>query len=436
MATRRASNLTIGYSPTWKQQSGWDVPLVNADVTRAFPATSRNYVEVEETTEDVDDCTGEDFLFEILTGQFARLQIDFDVDPDILAGIAAGAYGSPVAPSGGTNEEQEETITATGGTRKLGIRVGANQQWTPPLAYNANAAAVQAALEALSNVVPTDVVVTQAPGPPIVNTYAFGNLLGLQDVNMLDVNTFGLTGGTAVVAETIPGVGQLHAISRITGYTLPLLTFYIGYRNSDKQPVIFKNVVVDTFRVRAASREKVTCTVTLIGSADMDFATGYTMPACTDIVPIRFGDCKMSIDGTDFIAANLGREFEYYYENGVTPKFDGAGVDSTRHERADKRPSGMNMWVLGEPGDSIFNLGKAKVTAEAIIQCGPDGRCVRFTAPQGLVKLAPQAIRHGGDPPESEVALVVRPKKVSGLSTTPTNVTAITSQGVTYLIPA
>src|SRR5688572_1746269 len=114
MATRRASKLTIAYAPDWIQQSAWDVPLVNGDITRAFPATSRNYLDIEETTEDVMDCTGEDFLFEILTGQFARLTIDFDVDPELLAGWSAFTFGVADSPSGGTDEVQTETVTATG----------------------------------------------------------------------------------------------------------------------------------------------------------------------------------------------------------------------------------------------------------------------------------------------------------------------------------
>lgn len=432
---RRASQLTIGYSPTWKRQSAWDVPLTNGDITRAFPATSRNYIDVEETTEDVTDCTGEDFLFEILTGQTARLTIDFDVDPDLLAGMVANAYGVAASPTGGTNEVQTETITATSGTRTLTVQVGANAQTTTALAFDATAAQIQTALEALSNVDPGDILVAVG-GSANERVYSMGGNLAKQDVNIIAVNTYGLGGGTSNIEETTGGVGSLHEITRLVAYTLPLQTFFIGFRGSDKQPVIFKNVVVNSIRVRAASREKVSCTVELIGSADLQYAVGYTMPPCTDIIPIRFGDCQMSIGGVDYIAANLGREFEYYYQNDVTPKFDGAGVNATRHERADKRPSGFNLFVLGEPGDALFNLAKAKTTLDVFVRCGPSGRNVKFEAPQGLVKLAPTRIRFGGDPPESEIAIVVRPKKVSGDATTPTQVHAVTSQSVAYLIAA
>lgn len=533
MSTRRASQLTIGYSSVWKRQSAWDVPLGNADVDRAFPATSRNYLDTDETVEDVYDCTNEDFLFEIVTAQFARLNIDFDVDPDVLAGVAAFAYGVAAAPTGGSNEVQTETITATGGTRRLSVQVGANAQTTTDIPFNAGASDIQTALEVLSNVAPSDIIVSEAgnvnevqtetvtatggtrtltfkgqtttalafdalaatiqtalealsnvePGDITVAgtgpyTYTFGgqyansdvplivvgtgSLTGgtssivettpgavgtrvytfsgtnfqKQDVAAIAINTFGLTGGSSTIAETTPGVGLTHAISRLTGYTLPLMTFYIGFRGSDKQPLIFKNVVVDQFRVRSASREKVTCSVQLIGSADLQYAVGYTMPDCTDILPLRFGDCFVSVGGTDYVASNAAREFEYYFQNDVTPKFDGSGIYSTRHERADKRPSGMNLFLLGEPGDTLYNLAKARTTLPVYIQCGPAGRHIKFNAPQAIVKLAPTSIRFGQDPPESEMAIVARPKKVSGDATTPTTVEAVISTQATLLTSA
>lgn len=537
MATRRASQLTIAYHPTWQQQSDWDVPIDGAELTRAFPATSRNYLDIDETIEDVFNCTGEDFLFEILTGTFARLNIDMDVDPDVLAGIMAFAYGSAASPSAGTDEVQTETISATGGTRTLTVQIGANAQTTTDINFNAAAADIQAALEALSNVAPADIVVASVgnvnevqtetvtatggtrtltvinpvtgvsgttaaiaynanaaaiqaalellanvdagdivvsgagpyvytfsgpnyrnanvativpgtalltggstsfanttPGATGTRTYTFSGVgFEAQDVALIAPNGYFLTGGTSSFATTTGGLGSLHAISRLTGYTLPLMTFYIGFRGSDKQPVIFKNVVVNSVRIRSASREKVTASIELIGSADLQDAVAFTMPECTDILPLRFADCQMSVGGVDFNANDLAREFEYYFQNDVSPRFDGSAVYSTRHERADQRPSGFNMWVLGEPGDAIYTLAKNKTTLDTFIRIGPAGRNVKCRAPQGFVKLAPSPIRFGGDPAESEIALVIRPKKVSGDATTPTTVTANIAQSIVLL---
>lgn len=431
MSTRRASQLAIAFSPEWLKQPAFDTPVDGAELTRAFPATSRNYFDLDETLEDVDDCTGEDFLFEQYLGRFARLNIDFDCDPDILTGIMAFLYGVAAAPTGGTNEVQTETVTATGGTRTLTVQTGANTQTTAPIAYNANAATIQAALEALSNVAANDIVVSGTG--PYVYTFSGTGTTEKQDVPLITVNTFSLTGGTSSFAVTTPGVGLTHAITRLTGYTLPMMTLYVGFRGSSVQPKIFKNVVVNSVRIRAASREKVTVQVELIGSGDLDYATGFTMPDCQDLLPLRFGDCKAFIAGTDYIASNLMREFEYYFQNDVVPKFDGAGIDATRFERADKRPSQYNFFVLGEPGDSLDQLAQARTSFPVILQIGPDGRNVTCTSPQALVKPASTSIRFGGDPPESELAIECRPRKVSGDATTPTTVSAKSYMQVTLL---
>jgi hypothetical protein len=144
----------------------------------------------------------------------------------------------------------------------------------------------------------------------------------------------------------------------------------------------------------------------------------------------------MIVAGTDYIASSLGREFEYYYQNDVIPKFDGQGVYSTRHERADQRPSGANLWILGEEGDALYEAAEARTKLPVTLQCGPDGRCIRFLIPSGIVKLNDEPIRFGGDPAESEMALVVLPTKVSGDADTPSHIEAIIGQSATLLTSA
>jgi len=85
---------------------------------------------------------------------------------------ASGLYAPYNAVS---NEVQTVTITGapTGGTFTLTW----NGQTTSALAYNATAAQVQTALEALSNIAPGDVVVTGAAGGPYTLTWG-GTQLG------------------------------------------------------------------------------------------------------------------------------------------------------------------------------------------------------------------------------------------------------------------
>ncbi|WP_039942974.1 hypothetical protein [Streptomyces himastatinicus] len=102
-----------------------------------------------------------------------------------------------------TNEVQTVTITGgpTGGTFTLTY----SGQTTAAIAYNATAAAVQTALEALSNVNPGDMTVTGNAGGPYTVTFG-GQYLGDNVAQMTATGSF--TGGSSpavAVATTTAG---------------------------------------------------------------------------------------------------------------------------------------------------------------------------------------------------------------------------------------
>jgi hypothetical protein len=96
------------------------------------------------------------------------------------------------------NEKQTVTLTysvaPTGGTFTLTYAA----QTTAGIAYNANAAAVLSALEALSNIAPGDVVVTGGPFPATPYVVEFTGTLALTDVVLMTGSAASLTGGTGV----------------------------------------------------------------------------------------------------------------------------------------------------------------------------------------------------------------------------------------------
>lgn len=102
---------------------------------------------------------------------------------------ATGLYG-PYATS--TAEVQTATVTGTptGGTFTLTF----SGQTTAGIAFNATAAVVQAALEALSNIDAGDVTVTGVNGGPYTVTFK-GQYLGT-DVAAMTASGAGLTGGS------------------------------------------------------------------------------------------------------------------------------------------------------------------------------------------------------------------------------------------------
>jgi hypothetical protein len=113
-----------------------------------------------------------------------------------FGGLLANQDVDAITGVGGTNEVQ--TITLSGGIAGDTFTLTFDGHTTAPIAYDADSAAVQAALEAIDGVEPGDVAVT-GDGP---HTVAFGGLLANQDVDAIT----GEAGADAVQTVVLNGV--------------------------------------------------------------------------------------------------------------------------------------------------------------------------------------------------------------------------------------
>ncbi len=143
--------------------------------------------------------------------------------------LLKAALGNAVVGPAGTQEVNTLTTTGTvsGGT----FTITYNAQTTAGIPWNATAAQVQDALEALSNVAPGDVIVTGGPYPatPFVITFG-GTLNGLPTGAPVTVTTAGLTGSTPGITVTrtttgasVTGNGYLHTLWPSDASQLPFL---------------------------------------------------------------------------------------------------------------------------------------------------------------------------------------------------------------------
>lgn len=121
----------------------------------------------------------------------------------VCGSLSASTWKSLGALAANVNEIQ--TITQASSPSAGNFKLTFNGQQTANIAYNAASAAVQSALEALSNIGVGDVTCAGGalPGTPV--TVTFGGKYASQDVPMMTVDNSGVTGGTFVVTETTPG---------------------------------------------------------------------------------------------------------------------------------------------------------------------------------------------------------------------------------------
>ena len=121
-----------------------------------------------------------------------------------IPGLAASTGGTVTFSGAGNSEVQTLTVNATAGTYTITY----SGQTTSAIAFNAVAATVQSALEALSNIAPGDVIVSGGVGAGGGGTpYTLTWNAGLGNVAQ-PTTTTSLTGGTstATFATTTPGV--------------------------------------------------------------------------------------------------------------------------------------------------------------------------------------------------------------------------------------
>lgn len=144
-----------------------------------------------------------------------------------LGKITASGLYAPYAAV--TNEVQTLTVTGapTGGT----FTITWSGQTTAALAYNATAAQVQAALEALSNIAPGDVVVTGNAGGPWTLTWG-GTQLGENVAEPTTTEAF--TGGTTpdiTIATTTGGATATASDGSqvFAGFLFTEVSFYPGH---------------------------------------------------------------------------------------------------------------------------------------------------------------------------------------------------------------
>ncbi len=144
--TFRQTNLSLVVAEGAKQQTAKGAPLSDALLNIRHKCTiSETNIEDKKTFFDCENKFVDDI--EIIRG---RKQFSFvynAVAPEILAFWAAYYFGATAAPTGSAaNEVQTLTSSGTGGTFKLSVTLEGRTGITAPIAFDATAVDIKAAL--------------------------------------------------------------------------------------------------------------------------------------------------------------------------------------------------------------------------------------------------------------------------------------------------
>lgn len=333
-----------------------------------------------------------------------------------LMTLMYAAFGEKLVKTpGGTAEIQTLTITGapTGGT----FTITYDAQTTAAIAYNATAAQVQSALEALSNVVPGDVFVTGGPLPGTALTLTWG---GTKIGNVAQpTTTDSFTGGTSpasAFATTTAGTdyvgASVHTFLPSDASQLPFLAveerFAAGFD-------VFRYVdcVVNTFHLEAEANGYLMGTAGMISKKQTAGHTAIDPNPLYDNLPMVVGtNITVLYNGLSLPAKSfsfdLNNQFEdddfrlgSFYIGDLTPKRRECtiGVNIREQDNTLWRQATYGQAAATEAGGLTDKKGMTlrMDTYEAIPGATPSTLKYRLDLSFPSCAIAPYALEGSGD---------------------------------------
>lgn len=207
------------------------------------------------------------------SGSLANTNVSLmTIDPALISGsaVSASVFTLTEGVSGGSNEVQR--LTETGSPSQGTFTLTYSGYTTTPISYNASAATVDAALEALSNIGSGNVTCSGGPLPDSPVMITFTGALAATNVSQITVNDYDLL---SLVEETTPGSAGTNEIQQLTTTGTPTQgTFTLTY---DGQTTSALN-----FNASAAEVDTALEALSNIGDGDVT-CTGGPLPTAIDI---------------------------------------------------------------------------------------------------------------------------------------------------------
>ncbi len=384
------------FSGAGLRQTSWDVPMDDADLD------TRDKCEI--TVEDVVqrrtilDCEGRDPDSRVVDTRLKRFTFVYaGLTPQILARWAGYFFGTAAAPTG-TPADEVQTITRTGtvsgGTFTLTFTLEGRTGTTRPIAWNATAAVIQAAMvkvgASIGNLLKAgDVVVSGDWTGGMVVT--FGGRLAKADIPLLTADVTALTGTTPglAIAETDAGAQNYHAFTRSTSDTKVKFSFALGFKTNSALTEKYYNAVCERFDPVLNRGGDVSLTVSVLANYEPEEVSGFSLPACVNYTPLKTSECRVEID-SNWETLDIFSE-TYTLNDNVPVDADTFGFDSTdpeAMERGDNPAYAIQAQIFGVKTDPIGVAVKNEAEVEYVTHFGFPGNRFSLIAPR--TSLIPQ----------------------------------------------
>lgn len=378
-SSKRQENYFLAWSSEFKQQSAIDVPLADADIDVLLPLTEPTRPQREQSRETIYDCDGVHVRQTYINSEMMRWTFSVQPSSRMFAGFMALAKGAASSFSGSAaNDVKTITSTATGGTFTISLDFEGRIGTTTALAYNASAATVKAALEAMQRPIGAGDIASVTGSLSAGLVITFGGKLANAAIPALTIDGTNLTGGTASVAGTVTGSNKSCAITRATGADLPLVSFVIGYRGDTASYKKYYNQAVNSVTLNINKGQISSISIEVIGSTRSVAVPSFTVPECINYDPIRAVDTRLKVD-SNWVTGDT-RSVTYTLNNNIATDQDAFPFDSIymqNFERGLRQTESLTFSVDGCETDDIYTWADALTEKPVEIGFGsPSNRAV------------------------------------------------------------
>lgn len=212
----------------------------------------------------------------------------------------------------------------------------------------------------------------------------------------------------------------------------PPFSLVFGFRGG-ATPLKLRGCTLNSFGVRSRTRQPVT------GQANIKFAeavaaSGFTIPACINEMPLYFGDCGLSVAGVS--QAGLLRSVDFAYNQKLLTD-DHAYLDegtlAGRLERDDQRERRLSYAILGDNTDQAYLDAEAGTEKSFDLRLGkPTENRITFSSSVAHHVLDGGGLRKDGRANETNIAVIATPQ-IDGVNL-PLSAVAVNDQATAYLL--